>query len=408
MLENFGARLRQRRVEQGIPLNTIAQQTKINLSLLEGLERDDVSRWPSGIFRRAYIRAYAQAIGLDPDVVVREFLVVHPEPEEVFNAALETALASDRARANTSTPARLRDIVGSALDSLSVLWRVPAVENRAPAAAAHIDRHDVIDDDHVVVTYSAPPQPAWAETADDAGVEAPVARASKMPQEFYGAAETPPAFSIASEAEEEAAAVEPSAVLGDAEQPHANATRMKDPVPSYPDLLALARLCTDFGRVADAEALPRLLQQAAKLVDAAGLIVWIWDDSMDGLRPSLGCGYSDRVLAQLPTVKRDDDNATAAAFRSAETCTIEGREHVSGALAVPVITAEGCAGVLAIELQPGAEPSEAVRAVAAIVAASLAPLVPRNAAAETEAGPELTTPAADDMSPPVARTRFAY
>ena len=69
MPESFGARMRQRREERGIDLIAIAEQTKIKLALLEALERDDVSHWPSGIFRRAYIRTYAQFIGLDPDVV---------------------------------------------------------------------------------------------------------------------------------------------------------------------------------------------------------------------------------------------------------------------------------------------------------------------------------------------------
>ena len=83
MPESFGARLRQRREQQQIGLGTIAEQTKIKQSLLEALERGDVSQWPSGIFRRAFIRAYAQAIGLEPDIVVREFLDLYPDPAEV-------------------------------------------------------------------------------------------------------------------------------------------------------------------------------------------------------------------------------------------------------------------------------------------------------------------------------------
>src|SRR3982075_2643440 len=82
MAESFGARLRQRREREQITLTSIAEQTKISLSLLEGLERDDVSHWPAGIFRRAFIRAYAHAIGLEPDVVVREFLELYPDPIE--------------------------------------------------------------------------------------------------------------------------------------------------------------------------------------------------------------------------------------------------------------------------------------------------------------------------------------
>ena len=52
MTSSFGARLRQQREERGIPLSVIAGQTKIKLSLLEGLERDDLAHWPPGIFRR--------------------------------------------------------------------------------------------------------------------------------------------------------------------------------------------------------------------------------------------------------------------------------------------------------------------------------------------------------------------
>jgi len=46
MPESFGARLRQRREEQQIALSAIAEQIKIKSSLLEALERDDVSHWP--------------------------------------------------------------------------------------------------------------------------------------------------------------------------------------------------------------------------------------------------------------------------------------------------------------------------------------------------------------------------
>src|SRR6476660_10234666 len=81
--ESFGARLRQRRERQQISLATIAEQTKIKLSLLEALERDDVSGWPGGLFRRAFIRAYAQAVGLDPDSAVREFLADFPDSSEI-------------------------------------------------------------------------------------------------------------------------------------------------------------------------------------------------------------------------------------------------------------------------------------------------------------------------------------
>src|SRR3954466_10447942 len=118
MPDSFGARMRETRERQQVALSTIAEQTKIKMSLLEALERDDVSHWPSGIFRRAFVRAYAHAIGLEPDVVVREFLETHPDPlEEVTPAAVAEAL--DQAQLRTGPPTRLRYLVGAAVGSLS-------------------------------------------------------------------------------------------------------------------------------------------------------------------------------------------------------------------------------------------------------------------------------------------------
>jgi hypothetical protein len=102
------------------------------------------------------------------------------------------------------------------------------------------------------------------------------------------------------------------------------------------------------------------------------------------------------VLAQLPPVTVDDDNVTAAAFRSAELRASNGRADVSGALAVPLPIPDGCGGVLALELQHGGEQMPSVRAAATILAAMLGQLVGDRRKRETE----VTIPAAPP--PPVA------
>lgn len=75
----FGARLRAHRERRGISLRSIAESTKIKHSLLEALERGDVSQWPHGLFRRAYLRDYAAAIGLPAEPLLAEFLQLFPE-----------------------------------------------------------------------------------------------------------------------------------------------------------------------------------------------------------------------------------------------------------------------------------------------------------------------------------------
>ena len=69
----FGEALRAERERRGITLDTIARRTKIAASLLAALERGDCSRWPGGIYSRAYVREYAGAIGLDRDEVAARF-----------------------------------------------------------------------------------------------------------------------------------------------------------------------------------------------------------------------------------------------------------------------------------------------------------------------------------------------
>lgn len=81
MDESFGARLRRERERRHISLQDIAERTKVKASLFDALERDDTSRWPSGIFRRAFIRGYANAVGLDADATAREFALRHPDPD---------------------------------------------------------------------------------------------------------------------------------------------------------------------------------------------------------------------------------------------------------------------------------------------------------------------------------------
>jgi transcriptional regulator with XRE-family HTH domain len=69
----FGPNLRRIRVQKGISVEQIADRTRIPADLLTGLEQNDFSGWPSGIFARAYVRQYAEAIGEDPDATVDEF-----------------------------------------------------------------------------------------------------------------------------------------------------------------------------------------------------------------------------------------------------------------------------------------------------------------------------------------------
>jgi len=277
MDSSFGARLRLQRERQQITLSTIAEQTKIKLSLLEGLERDDVSHWPAGIFRRSYVRAYARAIGLEPDTVLREFLSLHRDPSHEIPPAAAPIAGDESAR---RPPTRLRFLIGSALGAL-------------------------------------PTRRVQAEPRHAAGERAPV------------------------------------------------------PL----DVSAMAQLCTRLARAAESRDVELVLEDAARLLDAVGLVLWMWDPQGRALRAVFSHGYSDDVVAHLSGVPSEADNSIARAFRSAEPSVVDGSDLETGAVVVPLMAPTGCAGVLAFELRDGGERRESVRAVATILAAQLSTLV---------------------------------
>src|SRR5689334_1708610 len=288
MPETFGARLRRQRERQSVTLGAIAEQTKIHLPLLEELEHDKVTHWPSGIFRRAFVRAYADAIGLQPDDVVREFLTLYPDPIEVVSigSALENAAMKKR-----RPPTRFQYLIGAATDWMLTTWRNTFMKG---------------------ADADVPPAPL-----------------------------TPPRSKEASDV----------------------------------DLLAAAHLCTKLAQANADSDVTLLLREASRILDAIGLIVWTWQPDTGTLTPSISDGYSDRVLSQLPTVRRDADNATAAAFRSSQICAVAGADGATSALAVPVLAPSGCVGVLAVELRNGSEQAAPIRAVATMFAAQIGRLL---------------------------------
>ncbi len=74
-------------------LDAIAESTKIQRALFAGLESNDVSRWPNGIFRRAFLREYLAAIGVPAEPVVAEFVRLFPE--DGAPAAIDAAEAAE-------------------------------------------------------------------------------------------------------------------------------------------------------------------------------------------------------------------------------------------------------------------------------------------------------------------------
>lgn len=119
--DTFGPRLQRERERRGISLETLAARTNVSIELWIGLENNDFSKWPGGLFARAFVRDYARVVGLDAQELVDDFCRLFPVGDR-------RALPKLRAQA---------ELIGHDLQAGDDPRLIPGgVDRRAGAAAA--------------------------------------------------------------------------------------------------------------------------------------------------------------------------------------------------------------------------------------------------------------------------------
>lgn len=184
---------------------------------------------------------------------------------------------------------------------------------------------------------------------------------------------------------EESSATGPAHTLlapGDARQEPAPATLL--------DLQPAADVCTAIGQLTSAEDLPRLLQQAASVLDASGVVVWM--AAGEELFAAVAFGYPPHVIRKLGPINRAAVNATAAAWRTGTLQVVSGDRNERSALAAPMLGPERCIGVLAVEVGVGQDVDAAKRAVTTLITAQLAAALAAWPAASVAAAPVQVPP----------------
>jgi curved DNA-binding protein CbpA len=69
-----GKDLKRIRDELGVSLEIITEMTKVRMIFLRAIEEDEYEKAPSRMFLKSYVKAYAQSIGLDGDLVASRYL----------------------------------------------------------------------------------------------------------------------------------------------------------------------------------------------------------------------------------------------------------------------------------------------------------------------------------------------
>ncbi|WP_309087805.1 helix-turn-helix domain-containing protein [Phenylobacterium sp.] len=84
----IGEALRAIRQERGLTLDELAEKTRVRRSYLEALEEMRLDALPSRPFTIGYLRAYALALGLDPEAAVERFKSDEPVLDEPLRAPI--------------------------------------------------------------------------------------------------------------------------------------------------------------------------------------------------------------------------------------------------------------------------------------------------------------------------------
>lgn len=71
--ESIGSHLRRERELRKIPLEEVAEQTRVKLEYLQAIESEHFEKLPGMTFVRGYLKAYASYIGLLPEDVLLRF-----------------------------------------------------------------------------------------------------------------------------------------------------------------------------------------------------------------------------------------------------------------------------------------------------------------------------------------------
>lgn len=69
-----GMTLKQVREKMGVELQTISKETKINIKILEWIEKEAFERLPALVYLKGFLKSYAQSLGLAPQKVIEEYL----------------------------------------------------------------------------------------------------------------------------------------------------------------------------------------------------------------------------------------------------------------------------------------------------------------------------------------------
>jgi len=193
-----GSELKAAREKAGISVEVISKRTKISVSKLVALERNDFKNLPTGLYLFSTVRAYAREVHIDPEPIVERLRAEFADKD-----ALDALHALDATGA--LDPKNLRDARRSKEEQSNVLRNASIAAGVVLMAAAgagagaylhnigriaHELRGTKVERSSAAPTVNSPNEPPSVSLSSPAPA-ATVAAAVDVPQQAAGAAHRP-------------------------------------------------------------------------------------------------------------------------------------------------------------------------------------------------------------------------
>ena len=162
-MTGLGDRLKQARTDKGFTLEDLQSLTKIQKRYLSGIENEDYSMMPGSFYVRAFIKQYAEAVGLDPDEMLTMYKDTSPGVSSEDEAGQLSSTTLTRRRGLQSNSG-LNEMMPKIIVALFIIVIVVVVWALYKGSSNTSPGVDVIETDQPVTMENSKPNPSKPET----------------------------------------------------------------------------------------------------------------------------------------------------------------------------------------------------------------------------------------------------
>ncbi|WP_306066556.1 helix-turn-helix domain-containing protein [Paenibacillus odorifer] len=168
-MSELGRQLKEARLQKGMSLDDVQEVTKIRKKYLEAIESGDYKVLPGSFYVRAFIKTYAEAVGMSPDELLEEHGNVPAPPADT---TMETVIQKRSRRPETERNAKWLPTV--------LMWTFPIliiVVIYIYASSLNKADPDQVDQTNITNNVQDPNTAQTSPPASGGGVVAPTSSA---------------------------------------------------------------------------------------------------------------------------------------------------------------------------------------------------------------------------------------